>query len=169
MYSSLFPLGVGRGLRTRETALSVLALYTLIPVFSSEPVVLWESPSPLLRWRFHGRFHGRCLEVREESLALQSLPALFTTPEDLAELSRRTAVAPATAVSATSARPTSSQTCPWAARSVCLPGRNLRVGSRGLNRIGHRFPFFDGSRPAGPGALFMVQKMSPLKLFVLLL
>ena len=55
-------------------------------------------------------------------------------------------------------RPTSSnQTCPWATRSVCLPGRTIRVGSRGLNRIGHRFPVFDGSRPAGPGALLIEQ------------
>ena len=40
VYSPLFPLGLGRGLRTRETVLSVLVSQTLIPVFGSETVVL---------------------------------------------------------------------------------------------------------------------------------
>ena len=48
---SLFPLGLGRGLRTRGTTLSVIVSQKLIPVFGSEPVVLRESPCPLVRWR----------------------------------------------------------------------------------------------------------------------
>ena len=154
LYPSLFPLEMGRGPQSRETALSVLVPHPFIPVFSSEPVVLREYPRPQARGRFHGRFNRRCQEDREETLAFQSLPALLAAPKDSAVQSRRTAVSSATAVRATSIRPTSNQTCARAARSVCLPGRPMHVGGRGLNRIDRRLPLFGGSRPASPGALF---------------
>ena len=49
MYSSLFPLGVGRELRSGETMPPLLVSHALIPVFRSEPVVLRESPRPQVR------------------------------------------------------------------------------------------------------------------------
>ena len=122
VYSSLYLLGMGRWSQTRETALIVLVSQTLIPVFSSEPVVPRKSPRPRASRRFHGRSRGRCLEVWEETLALQNLPFLLSAPEDLAVLSRRTAVSSDTAVGAAFVRSTSNQTFVRMAQPVCLPG-----------------------------------------------
>ena len=118
-------------------------------------VVLRESPRPQARGRFHGRFHRRFHAFLEETLAFQSPPALPATPKDSAVQSRRTAVSSATVVSATSIRPTLNQTCARAARSVCLPGRPMHVGGRGLNQIDRSPPLVGRSRPASPGAFFI--------------
>ena len=54
VYSPLFHLGMGRWLRTRETALSVLVSHTLIPVFGSIGCVKGKT----LAHKFVGDFIG---------------------------------------------------------------------------------------------------------------